>query len=96
MTMTISMSNQYKNVLDVPEDVTAWSYEALWTDLDDFKDLAFNKMSEIHIPASMTDIEEDQLENLNNIHDMYGTKLIVNENNTMYYVTNGHITKKDA
>lgn len=96
MTTVIAVPNQYEGVLDVPEGVTAWSYEALWTDLDDFKDLAFNKISEIHIPASMTDIEEDQLENLNNIHDMYGTKLIVNENNTMYYVTNGHITKKDA
>ena len=64
MTTVIAVPNQFEGVLDVPEGVTAWSYEALWTNLDDFKDLTFNKISEIHIPASITDIEEDQLENL--------------------------------
>lgn len=96
MTTVIAVPNQYEGILDVPEGVTTWSYEALWTDIDYFENLAFNKMSEIHIPASMTNIDEHQLENLNNIHDMYGTKLTVNENNTTYIITNGHITKKDA
>lgn len=93
MTTVIAVPNQYEDVLNVPEGVTTWSYEAIWTDLDDFKDLAFNKMTEIHIPASMTDIDEHQIENLNNIHDMYGTVINIDETNETYTIKDGHITK---
>ena len=90
----VAIPNQYKGVLSIPEGVTKWEYEALWTEVDYFKNMALDKITQIKIPASMTDIDEKQMDTINKIHDYYGTKIIVSADNIHYQTNHGHIVKK--
>ena len=90
----VAIPNKYDGILDIPESTTAWQKEALWTDVDDFKDLAFNRISEVHIPASMESINEGQVTAVNKIADYYGTRIYVADGNRNYEVDgSGHLVK---
>ena len=91
----IAIPNQYTGVLEIPDGVQKWQTEALWTDIEDFVDLSMDKITEIHIPESLTEIDEKQIETINKIVDYYGTRVLVNEHNTKYCVdAYGHVSLK--
>lgn len=84
----VAIPNKYQGELLIPEGVTAWEKESLWTDIDDFKDLAFHTITKIQIPASMQQIEEEQVEAINKLVTLYGTTVVV-ENGNQWYETDG-------
>lgn len=92
-TTLVAIPNQYTGVLSIPDGITKWEYEALWTEVDYFKNMAFHKITQIQIPASMTDIDEEQIDTINKIHDYYGTEILINNDNTCYKIENGHLLK---
>lgn len=93
-TTLIAIPNQYTGLLNIPEGTTKWEYEALWTEIDYFKDIAMNKITKIHIPSTMSDIDKYQIEAINKLHDFYNTEIIIDSNNPTYTVSNGHIMNK--
>lgn len=93
-TTLIAIPNQYTGLLNIPEGTTKWEYEALWTEIDYFRDIAMNKITKIHIPSTMSDIDKYQIEAINKLHDFYNTEIIIDSNNPTYTVSNGHIMNK--
>lgn len=90
----VAVPNKYEGVLNIPEGVRTWQWEALWNSADDFKDLAFNRISEVHIPASMESINEGQVTAVNKIADYYSTRISVADGNRNYKVDeSGHLVK---
>ena len=72
-----------------------WNEDTLWTEVEYFKDIAFHQIESISIPASMTQIDEDQIKELNLLVDYYGTTFRVSEENPIYTVDSlGYLTKK--
>ena len=95
MSTLVAIPNKYQGEINIPEGVTSWQHEALWTSIHDFENLAFNTITTVNIPASMTQIDEYQIETLNDIHDLYGTSLHVSENNPSYMINaSGHLTAR--
>ena len=93
----VAIPNKYEGILDIPEGVKSWQKEALWTDIDDFIDLAFNRITEIRIPASMEQIDEGQITAINKLVDYYGTKITVSEENSVYDAdSSGHLYLSNA
>ena len=88
----VAIPNKYEGILDIPEGVKTWQKEALWTDIDDFMDLTFNRITEIRIPASMEQIDEEQITAINKLADYYETRIVVSEENSVYGVdSSGHL-----
>ena len=93
-TTLIAIPNQYTGILNIPEGTTKWEYEALWTEIDYFKNIAMDKITKIHIPSTMSDIDEYQIEAIDKLHDFYNTEIIIDNNNPVYTMSNGHIVNK--
>ena len=90
----VAIPNKYEGILDIPESTTAWQKEALWTDIDNFKNLEFNRITEIRIPAAMETIDEGQVIAMNKLADYYGTRIFVADGNQNYKVDeSGHLVK---
>lgn len=87
----VAIPNKYQGVINIPEGVTTWQKEALWTDINDFVDLAFCEISEIHIPKSLCSIEEGQITAINRIAELYGTRIVVAEDNPAYTATENRL-----
>ena len=80
--------------MDIPEGVTKWQKEALWTSIDYFIELALNRITEIRIPASMKRIDKEQIVAVNKLVDYYGTQIQVSEENSVYRVDDsGHLCR---
>ena len=90
----IAIPLQYTGVLTVPEGVRVWAEEALCRDIDYFKDIAIDKITEIRIPSTLEEIPEEQVEAVNLLADMYGTKITVSESNPWFTVSEGHLAVK--
>lgn len=90
----MAIPNQYKGVLDIPKGVITWNEEALWTEVDTFKNLAFCHITEIRIPATLRNIDKEQLESVNQMVDLYGTKVVVHPENKYFSAdASGHLEK---
>ncbi len=77
----------FRGALMIPEGVTAIATEALWEDAD----VVFSGLSEVCIPASLTDIPEGQLVKLNSL----GVTITVAEENPIFAVgEDGKIIRK--
>lgn len=91
----VAVPNKYSGDINIPEGVIAWNKEALWTDAEDHKDIAFLNISSIQLPSSIIDIDEEQIQTINFLVNYYGTQLHINSNNPVYTVgADGLITKK--
>lgn len=89
----IAVPNQYKGEIVIPDGVSYWRKNALWSDgVDYFKDQILNHISRVYIPSSLTSIDSTQIETLNLLHDYYGTIIEVSSDNTVYKInSNGHL-----
>lgn len=88
----VAIPNKYQGSINIPEGVVTWNKEALWTDAEYHKDIAFSNISSIRIPSSMTEIEEEQIETMNFLSNYYGTELYISPSNPVYVVdTDGEI-----
>ncbi|MCC2254619.1 leucine-rich repeat domain-containing protein [Ruminococcus sp. CLA-AA-H200] len=86
MESIIAIPSQYSGVINIPDGVKTWEKDALWTEIDYFKDIAFNKISSIIIPASLESIDPEQIDTVNLLAKYYGTTFSVDADNTSYYV----------
>lgn len=90
----VAIPNKYEGILDIPEGVTKWQKEALWTSIDYFIEIALNRITEIRIPASMKWIDKEQIVAINKLVDYYGTKIQVSGENGAYRVDDsGHLCR---
>lgn len=80
----VAIPNHYKGIIHIPEGTEIWDKEALWTDIVQFKDLAFKDVTEIHLPASLKTIDSEQFEVLNRIVDIQGVKIAVDSSNDCF------------
>lgn len=95
VTRLIAIPMQYKGIIKIPEGVRCWCKDALLKDTDYFKDQALNQITEIQIPASLTMIEDGQIETINKLVDMYGTKITVAaENEKLQTDETGYLIRK--
>lgn len=92
----IAIPNYYKGEIIIPEGVSVWKKNALWSNgVDYFKDKILNQISKVYIPASLTIIDSTQIETLNILHDYYGTSIEVSPNNAVYCVnSDGYLCSK--
>lgn len=91
----VAIPNHYTGDLVIPEGVEIWNEDTLWTEVEYFKDIAFHQIESISIPASMIQIDEDQIKELNLLVDYYGTTFRVSEENPIYTVDSlGYLKKK--
>lgn len=83
---------QYAGVLDVPEGVTVWPSGVLWPDVSYFEGQALDQITEIRIPASLWVMQDTQLAAINQLVDLYGTVVTVDEQNQAFAVSlDGHL-----
>lgn len=88
----IAIPSQYTGELVIPEGTVTWQEQALWTEVEYFRDIALNKITSVSVPASMSYIDEGQIEAVNKMVDFYGTKVSVSDGNTKYTVDgSGHL-----
>lgn len=94
-TTLVAVPTRYEGVLEIPEGVTAWQSAAMWN-AGELVDTFMKKCTGVHIPASMTDIAQDQLNKLNRLKSRYsGFKITVSEENPVYYTgKSGQLLKK--
>lgn len=77
----------FAGALDIPEGVTQIRSEAIWT----LANASFDGLTEIRIPASLTEIDLGQLEKINSL----GVPLTVDGENSVYTVSaEGFLVKK--
>jgi len=69
----------FSGVLDIPEGVSEIKSEAIWT----LSNASFDALTEIRIPASLTEIDEGQLEKINSL----GASVTVSGENPVYTVS---------
>lgn len=90
----VAVPFQYSGDLIIPDGVMIWCEDAIWSDVEYFKNQALNKISKIHIPSSLTVIPDKQLNAINNLVDLYGTVVEIDSENFMFYVSeDGHIAR---
>ena len=95
LSTVIAVPPLYEGVLSVPEGTLRWNKCALYTNYLHFVGISINRISEIQIPESLRYIEEEQVEIMNGLFDLYGTRISVAEGNRFYQVNeNGHLESK--
>ena len=94
LTRLIAIPMQYDGVINIPEGVQCWCKDALSVDVDYFKDQALNQITEIRIPASLTVIEDRQIEAVNKLVDIYETEVKVGSGNERLRIDeSGHLVR---
>ena len=94
----IAVPNKYEGELNIPEGVTKWQKEAIWSEVSYFKEYGengqiYSKISKISIPSTLVNIEEVQISTINEIAETYGTKIEVAEGNPKFYIDDSGILK---
>lgn len=90
MNDVIAIPNNYEGTLKFPENVVHLGNESLWLDAE-FKDI-----SRIEIPASMTEIDDDQVLKINELVNKHGITVKINPDNSIYELSaKGRIKKID-
>lgn len=80
----VAIPAQYAGDLVIPEGTETWRKQALWTEVDYFKDIAFNKITSISIPETMSWIHAAEIEEINKMVKYYGTKIVVDPGNKFF------------
>lgn len=89
LSILLAVPNQYNGSLIVPEGARCWSKEAIWSELDYFKNISMNKIDSIVIPSSIEFIDNNQIEVINKLVDMYNVNL--ESSNNMYISKDRHL-----
>ena len=85
MTAVAAIPTAYKGKIVIPAGVTAWKSEALWAPKD--TDSLLEGCTGVTIPASCTQIAQDQIDKINRLAVAYDTFVItVDAGNEKYYV----------
>ena len=96
MRKVIAIPSQYKGSIVIPDGVTEWGSESLWSCVEEFQNLAFGGISGISIPKSLVNIAPDQVSAVNSLHKCFGTTINVDNGNPRYYVTaSGFLKEKE-
>lgn len=93
-TCLIAIPNDYTGGIVVEEGVTTWCENALWSEVDYFKNQSLNKITKVYLPSTLTNIDDSQLAVLNKIHEYYGTELSVSNNSSILYINDGFLVRK--
>ena len=99
MTTLVAIPTKYNQELVIPEGVTTWLEEAVWSDSDSISDVdkLMDNCPGVSIPASMTEISEDQITKINRLAKRTSKPFTIEvaEGNTTYYVDSetGLLTK---
>ena len=95
-THVMAIPTDYTGVLTIADGVTHWDKEAMWLSmLEYFKDLTLNKVTEVSLPSSLTVIDKDQLEGLNQMARMYGTRLTIRGENSSYVIQDNQLQTRN-
>ncbi len=94
-TTIVAVPTRYEGLLTLPEGVTQWQTAAMW-DAGELVDSLMKNCTGVYIPASLTEIAQDQLDKLNRLEKRYsGFSITVSENNPVYYIgKSGQLLKK--
>ena len=102
MTQVVAIPSRYAQPIVIPEGVTKWNYQASWTDdlypdTNGTVDGLMKNCAGVSIPASLTDIAQDQVDKLNRIKGLRSDfEILVDENNPVYYVDgDGYLAKRE-
>lgn len=93
-TCLIAIPNDYTGEIVVEEGVTTWCENALWSEVDYFRDQSLNKITKVYLPSTLTNIDDSQIAVLNKIHEYYGTELSVSNNSSILYINDGFLVRK--
>lgn len=93
-TCLIAIPNDYTGEMVVEEGVTTWCENALWSEVDYFRDQSLNKITKVYLPSTLTNIDDSQIAVLNKIHEYYGTELSVSSNSSILYISDGFLVRK--
>lgn len=93
-TCLIAIPNDYTGEIVVEEGVTTWCENALWSEVDYFRDQSLNKITKVYLPSTLTNIDDSQIAVLNKIHEYYGTELSVSNNSSILYISDGFLVRK--
>ena len=84
-TTLVAVPTGYAGELKIPEGVTAWQSAAMWS-AGELVDSLMNDCTGVYIPASLTQIADDQLEKLNRLESRFSKfQITVSEENPAYY-----------
>ena len=82
----VAIPNHYNKPLVIPEGVERWEQQALWSDAKYFKGIILNEIPSIAIPATLTEMDEQQVKTVNFLAASYGTKITVADGNLNFFV----------
>lgn len=92
MKTLIAIPLKYSGDLTIPEGVETWQKDALWTEIDYCRDLSLNQIKKITIPDTLTIIDPEQVDAVNQMVDYYGTEIeLGGENPSFYKDGEGHL-----
>lgn len=85
MKTLIAIPLKYSGDLTIPEGVETWQKDALWTEIDYCRDLSLNQIKKITIPDTLTIIDPEQVDAVNQMVDYYGTEIELGGENPFFY-----------
>lgn len=88
MKKLIAVPNEYKGILNIPESVTSWEDEAIWSDVMGAPDKILSEITEINIPSTLENISEKQLETINFLIKNNKIKININNNYHFRFINN--------
>ena len=96
MTTLVAIPTKYNQKLVIPEGVTTWIEEAVWSDKSSNVDKLMDNCPGVSIPASMTEISEDQITKINRLAKRTSEPFTIEvaEGNTTYYTDANGLLKK--
>ena len=87
MSTVVAVPSRYNQVMNIPEGVISWGYEAMWADDSTTVDGLMKDCIGVSIPSTMTDISEEQLAKLNRLKAKSDNfEISVDANNPVYGV----------
>ena len=82
----------YNGAINIPEGVTKWQKEAMWTDITA---TYINKnITNINIPSTLTTIDTDTINYLNNLISSNQLSVTIDSNNTSYKIAANNTIEK--
>ena len=85
MKTLIAIPSKYSGDLIIPEGVKTWQKDGLWTEIDYCRDLSLDQIEKISIPDTLTFIDSEQVEAVNQLVDYYGTEIELRGKNPSFY-----------
>lgn len=95
MAALVAVPTGYAGDLRIPDGVTEWKSAAMWS-AGELVDGVMKECTGVYIPASLTQIADDQLEKLNRLESRFSKfKITVHKDNPVYYLgKSGQLLKR--